>query len=100
MADDADRRDEEVTGPVPTQHEAESLASLMRDPSWQVFHEYLDRIIARAKPKHMRLNQNQETAGYYKGVQNVCEDIQDLPEAIARQVFPAKEETKNQGGLE
>jgi hypothetical protein len=89
----------EKTGPAVTQEEAHQLASLMRDPNWPQFKEYLDRIQAEAFKKHMRLDQGTETSGYYKGVWNLSDDLINLDVEIGKQIFSETDKEEGSQGL-
>jgi hypothetical protein len=87
------------TGPAVTQEEAHQLASLMRDPNWPQYKEYLTRIQAAAFKKHMRLGQDVETGGYYKGVWNLADDLIDLDVEIGKQIFSETDKEEGSQGL-
>ncbi|HUV77071.1 MAG TPA: hypothetical protein VMW06_03330 [Desulfobacterales bacterium] len=87
------------TGPAVDEEEAHQLASLMRDPGWPRFKEYLTRIQLAAFNKHMRLGQGVETNGYYKGVWNLANDLIHLDVEIGKQIFSETDKEQGDPGL-
>jgi len=89
----------EKTGPAIDETEAGQLASLMRDPNWPIFKEYLGRIQMEAFKKHMRLDSGLEASGYWKGVWNLSDDLIDLDVKIGKQIFSETDKEEGSQGL-
>lgn len=69
------------------QEAAQRIASLMREERWRDFAEYIRKIRAMAE-KQLKNRKNTLTDfGYWAGVTQICEDIEQMPEGIARQLY-------------
>ena len=75
------------TGPVQTIDEAKKLASLMGGDLWDnAFIPYMQKIKETAVGNVLRVGQDAEISGYYKGIVSLSEDIIDLKIGIGKQL--------------
>lgn len=72
-------------------NETYDLIGLMTDFRWEVFSRLVGRIREVAQQRIKSRKNTLQDYGYWSGVIQTCEDIESLPQDLARQI---KEETK------
>lgn len=81
-----------ITGPAIDIEEAEKLKSLFLDNKWKAMENYLKRMKGTAILHLLRRNQSAEDTGFYKGIIQVIDDIQLMPQHLGRQLNPKNKE--------
>jgi|GEM_PF-6005925 len=81
----------EFTGPAIDEEEARLLAGFLSQPGWAYFAQYLERIKQEAVARMFNcIEMPPETRGYFKGLYKLSEDLQQLPEGLAKQLHARK----------